>query len=359
MTLPRKGPRLAPAFWGLVGLICVWGWAPSSQANDSSIAFEAGLPRLKAEKEVDMLAEKLVFRYRPPQRRPVGQSCPVWSAVYEGFCHIPSHWVAELTYTFRNRGKARTLQIGLPFDMPACPAESDINGPNACEPIENFGTWLDGQRVPVQRLNQTWQADIPFNRVYLSEVAFAPGQVRSLRHQYLTYHQSGIGGNRFRYLLRTGSHWGKPIEKVEIDFELPPHLGPCALSNLPFQRQGNWLRILLQQWRPDRDLEIVFASRERALMGSDLQPMGEDTDLCAQLQALPEDRRKTLTAQLNRLYGAPASAAPLAGDAWPLCQNAEYLAPYRDQGIALPWLSDSAWPGNLPASLAQCLKPHD
>jgi len=340
------------------GLFC----AGASLANDSSIAFEAGLPRLKSEKDLDMVAEKLVFSYRPPKRLPAGKACPAWSQTYNGFCEIPSHWIAELKYTFRNRGPKRTLQIGLPFDMPSCPPESDINGPKACDPIENFGTWLDGQRVPVQVLNQTWQEDIPFNRVYLSEVPFARGQTRVLRHQYLSYHQSGIGGERFRYLLRTGSTWGSPIEKVEIEFELPPQLGPCALSNLPFQRQGHWLKIALQNWRPDRDLEIAFASRERVLAGTALQPYGQETesDLCAQARDLAPELRQTLLDQAKRLYGAPASATPqLKGDAWPLCQNADYLAPYRDKGFALPFLLDPAWPGNLPSGLAMCIKTLD
>lgn len=335
--------------------------AAESQANDSSIGFVGGLPRLKAEKEVDMVAEKLVFRYRPPQVLKAA-SCPLWSHVYDGQCEIPSHWVAELQYTFRNRGPARRLQIGLPFDMPACPAESDTNGPKACDPIEHFGTWLDGQRVPVSRLDQTWQEAIPFNRVYLSEVPFATGQTRTLRHQYLSYHQSGIGGERFGYLLRTGSTWGRPIEKVEIEFELPPESSPCALSNLPFQRQGHWLKIQMKNWRPDRDLEIAFASRERALMGTEFSPYAQEegAEFCAAARALPTETRQRLAAQVKRLYGAPASATPqLTGDAWPLCQYADYLTPYRDKGLALPWLPDPAWPQTLPPKLAACLKEVD
>ena len=368
MSLRRSaifsGIRLSLLFWSSVSLVLAGPvWVGESRANDSSIAFEAGLPRLQSEKDVDMVAEKLVFSFRPPQRLPAGKACPAWSQVYAGFCEIPSHWVAELKYTFRNRGPARKLQIGLPFDMPPCPPESDINGPKACDPIENFGTWLDGQRVPVTFLNQTWQEAIPFNRVYLSEVPFAQGQTRVLRHQYLSYHQSGIGGERFRYLLRTGSTWGQPIEKVEIAFELPPNLGPCALSNLPFQRLGNWLKIDLRHWRPDRDLEIAFAARERALLGTAFHPYGQaygqesEADLCAEARALAPETRQTLVDQVNRLYGAPASTTPqLRGDAWPLCANADYLSPYRDKGFALPFLPDPAWPGNLPSGLAICLK---
>ncbi|MBT9544108.1 MAG: hypothetical protein IV090_01830 [Candidatus Sericytochromatia bacterium] len=365
MSLRRSAPgiRLSGLFWLFACLFWVsLCWAGDSFANDSSIAFEAGLPRLQSEKDVDMQAEKLVFSYRPPQRLPAGKACPAWSRVYDGFCEIPNHWVADLKYTFRNRGPARKLQIGLPFDMPTCPPESDINGPKACDPIENFGTWLDGQRVPVTFLNQTWQEAIPFNRVYLSEVPFARGQTRVLRHQYLSYHQSGIGGERFRYLLRTGSTWGQPIEKVEIAFELPPQLGPCALSNLPFQRRGNWLKIELRHWRPDRDLEIAFASRERALLGTALHPYGQaaEADLCAEARALDPQTRQTLLDQVKRLYGAPASATPhLTGDAWPLCANADYLSPHRDTGFALPFLPDPAWPGNLPSGLAMCLKELD
>lgn len=347
----------------LSGLLSAALFFPSwAAANDSSISFEAGQLRLQPETQIEMQAEKLVFTWRPAQQVPSGEACPAWIQPVGGHCRLPSHWVADLRYRLKNRGAARTLQIGLPFDMPwewpDCEPQTDINGPNACQAIDRFGSWQDGRRLPVQRLETPRRGTIPFNRVYLSPVSLAAGQETELRHQYLSFLQSGIGGNRFRYLLRTGSTWAAAIGQVSIDFQLPPGTGPCALSNLPFERQGDWLRIRLGPWRPDRDLEIVFASRERTLIGSGIQLWSDaPQETCAQVRKLDPPARRKLAANLRRLYGDADLIAQAPKDsAWPFCQNAEYLSPFQSQGIALPYLPDPLFPSNLPTALISCLQ---
>ncbi|PIQ24091.1 hypothetical protein COW36_03680 [bacterium (Candidatus Blackallbacteria) CG17_big_fil_post_rev_8_21_14_2_50_48_46] len=349
-------------FRSLIGLGLFLFLTAPTWANDSSVSFVAGEPRLQSEAQVEMRSEDLVFSYRPEQTLPAGSLCPSWIEPIQGLCHLPAHWVAELRYRFRNLGPARKLLIGLPFDMPfeppECEAYSDINGPNACQPIQNFGTWREGQRVPVEVRPTQREGEIPFNRVYLSPIEFAAGQELELRHQYLTYLRTGIGGSRFSYLLRTGSNWAGPIGKVKIAFQLPPDTGPCALSNLPFQRQGDWLKIDLQNWKPDRDLQISFASRERSLMGTDIPLWGDSAEeVCASAEKLRDSEKKALAQAVRRLYGDPQLIAQAPhGSAWEFCQNAEYLSPYREQGIVLPFLASPFYPQNLPPQLLGCLK---
>lgn len=342
----------------LLSLLFLSPWA---LANDSSISFVAGQVRLQPERAIEMVAEKLVFFWKPAHVLPAGIPCPAWIQPLKGFCQLPAHWVADLRYRFKNRGVARTLHIGLPFDMPLewpnCEPLRDVNGPNACQAIDHFGSWQDGKRLSVRQLQTPRSGAIPFNRVYLSTISLAAGQETELRHQYLSFLQSGIGGQRFRYLLRTGNAWAAPIGQVSIDFQLPPDTGPCALSNLPFQRQGDWLKIRLGPWRPDRDLEIVFAARERVLVGTPLQLWATTPqEICAEARHLDQPVRSALAANIRRLYGDASLITPGHPSAWSFCQHAEYLAPYQDQGVALPFLADPHYPNNLPPALQACLK---
>lgn len=347
--------------------------APAARANDTSVTFTAGVPRLLNEKQISMQSEKLEFRYVQPTPMPMAKKEPLCPAGWyedEGQCHTGHHWDADLTYTFVNHGPAKTLTIGLPFDMPDCSYESDINGPSLCdkEGVRSLTTALDGQNLKVMRSDVKVSQPIAFNRLYSVTVPFAAGQTRQLRHRYQSYNISSVQGQRFRYLLRTGSTWAGPIGKVEIAFELPPEHGPCATANLPHRFDGRWLRIGLSNWKPDRDLDIVFADRQSATYFQGIFDYDDvKGDICADLMDRPLADRRMLADQIELLYGAPALGREkaFALGPYPMCASSGYFSLIQDKeadfmphpGLSgLRWISDLAYPGNMSSLLRQCLQ---
>lgn len=362
-------PRLRSLISGLVSaLVPLLMGAPAS-ANDTSFSLTGGTPRVVAEKDVAMAAEKLIFSHvRPdPVPKPAG-GCAHDSYEQAGKCQPESYWQADLSYTFVNRGPARTLTIGLPFDMPACDAEYDTNGPCLKQGVLGLSTSVDGVPFKVSARNVEISAPVAFNRVYLVTVPFAKGQTRVLRHRYQSYGITSIAGQRFRYILRTGSNWAGPIGRAEIAFELPPGYGPCATANLPHSYDGSWLRIDLKNWQPDRDLDIVFADPARALIGTGIFAWGETvSEVCDEAMALPAEERARLANQVELLYGAPAAGREEAFKIGPgpLCASADYFAMIANRvpdfmphvGLqGLHFVPDPAFPAAMPAPVRECVR---
>lgn len=355
---------------GLMGLALL-NPAPAL-ANDTSVTFIGGVPRLVQENQISMKSEKLEFRYVQPPARPKAASkpfCPSGWYEDQGQCHTQPYWQADLLYTFANQGPARTLTIGLPFDMPDCLDESDINGPSLCdkEGMRNLSTEIDGRLAPVSRTDVKVSKPVHFNRLYSVQVPFAAGQTRTLRHRYQSYTISSVEGLRFLYLLRTGSTWAGPIGKAEIAFELPPGHGPCVTANLPYSYDGHWLKIALNNWKPDRDLDIVFADRIRSLIGTGVFAYVDELgEVCGDALKQPPGARHLLADQIELLYGAPATgkAGALKLGPLPLCSSSGYFTMIAQKdddfmphvGLAgLRFLPDPAFPANMPPLLRQCV----
>lgn len=344
---------------------------PVSLANDTTVSFQGGTLRLENEKHVSLLSETLVFKRLPPTSRLKRgtHSCPPgWRYESDQRCHSWERWQADLTYVLKNQGPARSLLIGLPFDLPPCNSDWEYQGPGTCQDIEGFRTLVDGQSVAVKRLDQTVSTPVFFNRLYLIRVLFSKGQTRTLTHRYISYDINGLGGQEYRYLLRTGSSWAGPIQRVTIAFELPPYVGPCAVANLPYQRKGAWLHIRLTNWKPDRDLRITYTHRQLALFDNSLLSfMDTPKAVCEQaLNNLSKESQRELAHQVELFYGAPHTAHPqrlLKAGPRTLCENVPYFAQIRNKerephiGLGnLIYLPDPLYPNNIPLPIRGCLK---
>lgn len=341
-------------------------------ANDTSITFVAGVPRIQSEKQIAMLAEDLHFRYVQPQ--PVlardQAHCPSESFFEQGVCYQEAYWQAEHVYTFQNKGPAKNLTIALPFDLPEAPAESDHRGPllDDREGNRDLQTGVDGQHLKVTQTNVKIQDPVPMNRLYWVQVHFAAGQTRRLSHRYRSYAVTSVGGMRYSYLLRTGSNWSGPIGKVQISFELPPGHGPCVVANLPYAYDGHELKVNLINWTPDRDFEVIFADRQRALINAGIYAGGQTlAEVCTDALALPPAERLELADQIEYLYGKPHSQRSLALEkgALPMCLSADYfnvLSPEQEAyqpewGIhAIDFLPDPEYPNTMPPLLRACVQ---
>ena len=362
----RRSPALAGPMALLAGLLL----AQPGLANDTSVTFIGGVPSLVKETHISMQAEKLSFSYVQPKLIPKRGLCPTGSWQAEETCHFAAYWQADLSYTFVNRGPAKTLTIGLPFDMPDCEFESDVHGPRLCDPegVRDLTTTLDGKPLQVSRKDVKVTGPVAFNRLYLVTVPFAKGQPRTLRHRYQSHVISSIGGMRFRYLLRTGSNWAGPIGQVEISFELPPANGPCATANLPHVYDGRWLKIKLSDWKPDRDLDIVFAEPARTLIGSEINGWGNSLEeVCGSALKFDASERRSLAARVELLYGAPGIGreAVFAEGPLPLCRNVDYFSLIANQdqefmphvGLAgLRFIPQPNFVAQLPPLLKACIE---
>lgn len=360
-------------------------WQQSAIANDTSIAMVGGVPRMQNEPYIHMRSEKLIFSYIPSQTRKTrdGKNCqrdkqgyltncpPGWKCYDETpqQCTAPERWQANLTYVFENVGSARQLTMGLPFRMPTCPENgSEYHGPDACEAIENLTTTVDGQKVAMSQQDNQMPEDGLFNRVYTFPVTFKPKQIRTIRHSYISYDNHGIGGQQYRYLLKTGAPWAGPIGQVEVDFELPADNGPCAVVNLPHTRQGNKLHVQLKNWHPDRDLGIVFAKRSRLFVGEIFPEQELAEEVCASSVNGSAAERHLLAAQIELLYGAPHTAfhkQALAEGIIPLCRRAELFAAILEKdewlmphvGLGqLRFMPDPQYPNNMSPALKGCMR---
>lgn len=359
-----------PVFQKIAALAALGCLSAPALANDSSITFIGGVPRLQQENQVAMQAEKLVFSFVPSAATPKAPRAPYCSDGWYAdgaVCRSEPHWQADLLYTFVNRGPARTLTIGLPFEMPPCGYEGDVIGPTSCDKtgVSHLTTDIDGVPAKVLRQDVKVGKPVAFNRLYSVQVPFAAGQTRILRHRYQSFTIASVEGNRFRYLLRTGSTWAGPIGKVEIAFELPTGNGPCAAANLPYRYDGRWLKISLGNWTPDRDLNVVFAARPRALMGSGVFADGETlADVCEDGLKLAAPERHLLANQIELLYGAPLAGREAAAKLGPLpfCGSSMYFSGLAEEKGEPPipvnqirFMAEKTFPANLPPLLKQCV----
>ncbi len=361
----------------LVALVASTLLLPASLAlaNDASVSLRGGSVQLRQEASVELVAERLIFRYRaggptvPDEVRTcrqadygAGPDCPEQSWCRpDGLCWIPPHWEADLRYDLRNTSDAPiTLDVGLPFWLPS--DEDEHSGPSSSQEITGFSTTLDGAPVQAQRIDAEVEQElggeiIAFNRTYVSQVTLQPGLVHSLRHRYDAFGGSGAsGGNWFDYLLRTAASWNGPIGSVRIDFELPPDIGPCVHVSLPFERVGNWVRVSLTDWTPTADFAVVWA-------GPDLLRYGYDSvgAMCDERMADQSVDPQRLAAQIELYHGAPhASADPavLAEGAFPLCRTVdqfEAMAWESETPPVIPYVEDPNYPYSVPEAVATCL----
>ena len=371
----------------------------NATANDASFSFVGGNPRLLNETSVAMVSEHLVFRYRAAATQP-GTSggrcdefggvepeweerhrlCPTgWYCYADGLCHRGRGWTAELTYVFENRGdEARDLVVGLPFRLPnPADEEGDWFGPTVGDEIEGFVTLLNGQPAPVERVDrEVYEDDISFNRVYATLVHFEPGQTHQLVHRYESFVSIGSagGGSSYRYMLRTGRGWAGPIGSVRIDFQLPPDNGPCATANLPYERDGDWIRVALSDVTPERDFEVIWEGRDYSL-GGRFAPIwdldgAEDpaTTFCAPALSAAPQERALLADHLELFYGAPAEdrlaaardQGPIFFCAWAdmfhmLAFDSEIGAEQGYDVSRMAYQPSPLYPENMPPFIRECL----
>lgn len=324
--------------WLLASLVAL---APASAvANDASFGFVGGALELQEEADVSLVAEHLQFTYEGPGVR----------------------WRANLRYELHHDGDAPiTLQVGLPFRFPD--PDSDAYGPGYQDPIEEFVTEVDGVPVAVQQVPEEIPADaMEYDRVYLATVTFEPGQTRVLTHRYVTY--GGVdssGGWWFDYLLTTARSWNGPIGSVAIDFQLPTQRAegqsPCLRSSLPFERDGDWLRVRLTDFTPSTDFEVS------GVRGDDVIAMNYGLDFDATDPERACDStwgdvdRSAVAAHVSLFYGAPATEARLeAARNIDLCRLAPpHTAGEGDVVSRVGYVARDGWWETIPSALRACL----
>lgn len=256
-------------------------------ANDAAFSMRAGTPRIEPVQNVRLESEHLVFRYVPPTQAPppTGGRCDAggdddergtcphgWWCGRNGLCSVSSRWQADLTYVLRNTSEEPAqLQIGMPFYLASPEWGGTAFGPTTAGEIEGFETWVDGDQVPVQRVDQAVvDGGVSYNRLYLSEVTFEPGATRTLSHRYLSHPTTYFSTppmTAYRFLLRTARSWSGPIGEVRIDFQLPPQVLPCIVASLPFERRDDWLSVRLTDWDPVVDFDLMWVPGDVFLPG--------------------------------------------------------------------------------------------
>ena len=143
-------------------------------------------------------------------------------------------WEVNVTGYFKNHGKAKTVQIGFPFEYsspdfdPACRI-SDIQDVNKImDSIKTyfdpqFKAYIDGEEIDVMPKVGIKNPIIPisYNYIYTFNVHFAEHETKKIRHTYQVggYYEA-LGSSQFKYILETGSLWKDNIENLFILMEI-------------------------------------------------------------------------------------------------------------------------------------------
>ncbi len=227
--------RLYPA------VLMVWGvlLAGTGQANDTALLMSGGLASAMQEHpSICMVSAKIHAR------------------IYNGYSLV------QCDYVFRNEGPATTVAMG----FPSLPGYGDITEQRVAPPLEEFRTWVDGERASTREVRDAGSGQKPGRRWYVKQVPFSAGQQRQVRVTYRQPNgQVADGTQFFPYALRTGASWHGPIGLLKVgvlwceDWDWAPYPRPWDQGEWEAQPFFNDFRWSGTELEPDFDLRFDFA----------------------------------------------------------------------------------------------------
>lgn len=151
-----------------------------------------------------------------------------------------------VTYTFENlTARALTVPMGFPVGFDWFGVYDNTRHCNAREvrsPLSDFTAAVDGEPVPVERMQTDWRSRptcfVPgeggdhdaiqrakqlsrywYDAYFVWRVPFPPGETVEVRNSYTFDARAEVHGRPwtvFRYVLRTGAAWHGDIERIDI-----------------------------------------------------------------------------------------------------------------------------------------------
>ena len=160
----------------------------------------------------------------------------------------------ECNYVMHNTGDALDVLIGFP---------ERSEGGYAKEGFKDFRSYVDDQEVPVKPL-PALENEIAggFDRFWVKEVHFAPGQTRSVRNTYIGGKGGDVVGYEwFEYVVSTAACWKGTIADIRVSVDLSD-MGPdfqiSKISPSGYERSENEIVWHWQNIEPQQDIRIDF-----------------------------------------------------------------------------------------------------
>jgi hypothetical protein len=228
-----------------------------------------------------------------------------------------------------NKGDdAIELHAGLPFQFRDL--DSDWLGPAIEEPSEDFSTAIDEVFTEVREIRGE-EAGERFDRVYLGDVAFEPGQSRTLTHTYRTYGGADSAGDWwFDYILTTAKSWNGDVGSVKIDFELPFRGVACAAVTMPHESDDSWVRVDLSDGSPEQNFNVTSVRLWEAIYQVyDMMPWEVTAEeACAEV---PMELRARAQAAVELYFGTPQTWGRMEAAGLPpeFCSQSDMFAMAR------------------------------
>jgi hypothetical protein len=185
----------------------------------------------------------------------------------------PDKALVHCQFIFKNDGKACSVKMGFPEEKQASGDTGKLFR------MWGFKSWVDGTLVQTRRVQMVRGHQNAFNSyqaLYLKEVSFKSGQVRTVVDEYTT--ELGDMGwifspyceyRLFTYVLKTGATWKGSIGEAEIkvDYSHLPFLYHVKPELAGSVRRGKSLIWILKNIEPKEDVSIILEKRGPKLNG--------------------------------------------------------------------------------------------
>ncbi len=194
----------------------------------------------------------------------------------------PDYYLAEINYTFNNKGESQTVTMGFP-------ASSRQYGK-----IQDLNVFNERNILPTYTIEEKWDFQInqpyvgaeyvgePIDRFECVDIPFNQGETKKLRNtfrQQYTFNNTSTRASLF-FIMKTGSLWNDNIQKVDITINTMYIPAAFDLSSGYFNDEKTSLSGFHKTYtdiEPDNDLILAFDIRKtfsRPKASSELKSQG-------------------------------------------------------------------------------------
>lgn len=267
-------------------------------ANDTAFGGSGVAPMPIGQADVEMVSEHIIIK-----------GADIGNERGEG------RWDVSCDYTFKNAGdKAVKITMGFPF--PVNDGESPVSIPSGKKAgtggplVYDFKVSVDGQPVKVRKakIASNPEAGQYYDRAYLWDMAFKPGETVKIHHDYATgVTWDVMGYSRASYVLKTGANWkGGKIGRAHLEVIPNERVKLCS----DIEKQADYLKAKpagmkvvgsgvnrkfvweLTNFKPTEDLDICLQTAKNYAMRQVLFPVVMYGDVDVQLAKLsPQELR--------------------------------------------------------------------
>jgi hypothetical protein len=230
-------------------------------------------------------------------------------------------WAITAHYVFQNPS---TTRVALQMGFPEARCSDDVDC-TITKPFRDMTTTVRGKKVKHRKGSVSLASEYEvLGRVWLFDVAFAPGESVEVVHTYSVHGVHDMSGVReLMYITRTGALWAAPIGSARFRFRMPSVVAKLSHTTDPAPQSISFVQVgtagfteveyQLRDWTPTGDLYVAFwrypertpgPKRTGALPPGPRCPLDMED---AMLRASEHDNDKEYIAWLTRRWASSGS----------------------------------------------------